>query len=110
MSTLDRIRLVRKTLGLRQGDFATRIGLTQTALSMIELGKTTLTDKNVKLICTTFAVDEEWLRHGTGEMFGPASPYEKELMAVFGKLTAETQEFILEMAQNLLRRQERSKR
>ena len=30
----------------------------------------------------------------------------KELLAVFGRLTADTQEFILEMAQNLLKRQE----
>jgi hypothetical protein len=42
-------------------------------------------------------------------MFGPASPYEKELLAVFGKLTPDTQEFILEMAQNLLKRQGKEK-
>jgi transcriptional regulator with XRE-family HTH domain len=106
MTTLDRIRLVRKTLGLNQGEFARRIGLTQTALSMIELGKTKLMEKNIKLICAAFAVDEGWLRAGTGEMFGADSPYEKELLAVFGKLTADTQEFILEMARNLLKKQE----
>ncbi|MCL2381633.1 MAG: helix-turn-helix transcriptional regulator [Treponema sp.] len=109
MNKLDRIRLVRKALGLNQGEFARRIGLTQTALSMIELEKVALTDKNIKLICATFAIDEDWLRNGKGEMFGPASPYEKELLAVFGKLTADTQEFILEMAQNLLKRQEKRK-
>jgi transcriptional regulator with XRE-family HTH domain len=109
MTILDRIRLIRKTLGLKQGEVAQRIGLTQTALSMIELEKTTLADKNIKLICATFAVNEEWLRHGTGEMFGPVSPYEKELLEVFGKLTADTQGFILEMAQNLLRRQDKHK-
>ena len=108
MSILDRIRLVRKTLGLNQGEFARRIGLTQTALSMIELEKVALTEKNIKLICTTFSVNENWLRTGKGEMFGPVSPYENELLAVFGKLTPETQEFILEMAQNLLKRQEKS--
>ena len=107
MSILDRIRLVRKTLGLNQGEFARRIGLTQTALSMIELEKVALTEKNIKLICATFAVDEGWLRTGRGEMFGPASPYEKELLEVFGKLTPDTQEFIVEMAQNLLKRQEK---
>ena len=109
MNILDRIRLVRKTLGLNQSGFAQRIGLTQTSLSMIEQGKAALTDKNIKLICATFAVDEEWLRNGTGEMFGSVSPYEKDLMAVFGKLTADTQEFILEMAQSLLKRQEKHK-
>ena len=105
MDILDRIRLVRKTLGLNQGEFARRIGLRQTALSMIESGRVALTGKNIKLICATFAVDEGWLRTGKGEMFGPASPYEKELLEVFGKLTADTQEFILEMAQGLLKRQ-----
>ena len=110
MTILDRIRLVRKTLGLNQEEFAQRIGLTQTAMSMIELEKVALTEKNIKLICATFAVEENWLRTGKGEMFGPASPYEKELLAVFGKLTPDTQEFILEMAQNLLDRQNKKEK
>lgn len=105
MNKLDRIRFVRKTLGLNQVEFAQRIGLTQTAMSMIELGKSVLTEKNIKLICATFAVDENWLRTGVGEMFGSVSPYENELMGIFGKLTAESQEFILDMARNLLKRQ-----
>ena len=107
MNILDRIRLVRKTLGMSQVDFAHRIGLTQTALSMIEQDRVTLIEKNIKLICATFAVDENWLRTGKGEMFGPSSPYEKELLEIFCKLTPETQEFILQMAQNLLKRQEK---
>jgi hypothetical protein len=73
---------------------------------MIELEKSTLTEKNIKLICATFAIDEKWLRTGKGEMFGAASPYENELLEVFGKLTEDTQEFILDMARNLLKRQE----
>jgi transcriptional regulator with XRE-family HTH domain len=105
MDILNRIRLVRNTLGLNQGEFALRIGLTQTAMSMIELGKTALTEKNIKLICATFAVNEDWLREGKGEMFGAQSPYEKELLETFGKLTADTQGFVLEMAKSLLRMQ-----
>jgi len=105
MSILDRIRLVRKSLGLNQAEFAKRIGLTQTSMSMIELEKSVLTEKNIKLICVTFAVDEDWLRTGKGEMFGSMSPYEKELIEVFGKLTEDTQSFILDMARNLLKRQ-----
>jgi transcriptional regulator with XRE-family HTH domain len=105
MRIIDRIRLVRKTLGLNQIEFARRIGLTQTSMSMIEIEKSALTEKNIKLICTTFAVDETWLRTGKGEMFGAASPYEKELLEVFGKLTDDTQGFILDMARNLLKRQ-----
>jgi len=105
MNILDRIRQVRKVLNLKQGEFASKIGLTQTALSMIELGKVTLTDKNIKLICVTFTVDESWLRTGKGEIFGSISPYEKELLEIFGKLTEDTQSFILDMARNLLKRQ-----
>lgn len=107
MDILGRIRLARKTLYLNQAEFAERLGLTQTALSMIELGKTALTEKNIKLICATFALDEDWLRTGKGEMFGSISPYEKELLTTFVKLTLDTQKFILEMAQNLLKRQEK---
>jgi len=109
MNILERIRFIRKTLGLNQGEFAHRIGLTQTSLSMIELEKSVLTEKNIKLICATFAVNENWLRTGSGEMFGAMSPYEKELLEVFGRLTEDTQEFILDMARNLLKRQEKER-
>ena len=103
---IDRIRQLRKTIGLNQKDFASRLGLTQTALSMIEMKRVTLTDKNIKLICANFGVDEKWLRTGKGDMFGHISPYEKELLASFSKLSLDMQEFILEMAKNLLKRQE----
>jgi transcriptional regulator with XRE-family HTH domain len=106
MTILDRIRLIRKELGLNQHDFSHKIGLTQTSMSMIEAGKAALTQKNIKLICATFDVNEDWLLTGQGEKFGSVSLYEKELLEIFGKLTADTQEFILEMAQNLLKRQE----
>jgi transcriptional regulator with XRE-family HTH domain len=107
MTILDRIRLVRNKLCLNQREFADKIGLTQTSMSMIEAGKAPLTDKNIKLICATFAIDETWLRTGKGDMFGTQSPYEKELLETFSKLTADTQEFILEMARNLFKMQKK---
>jgi len=90
-------------------EFAKRIGLTQTALSMIESEKVSLTEKNIKLICATFSINEKWLRTGKGVMFGSISPYEKELLNVYGKLSINTQEFILDMARNLLKRQDKKK-
>ncbi|MDR3342625.1 MAG: helix-turn-helix domain-containing protein [Treponema sp.] len=105
---LDRIRAIRKTLGINQSEFAKRIGLTQTSMSMIEIGKSNLTEKNIKMICTTFNVHEKWLRTGSGDMFGSPSPYEKELVDILGQLTDDTQEFLLDMARNLLKRQEKS--
>ena len=107
MNIFDRIRLIRKKMGLNQIEFAQRIGLTQTFISMLELGKAPLIEKNIKLICATFAINEDWLRSGIGEMIASESPYEGELLTIFGKLNPETQEFILEMARNLLKRQEK---
>lgn len=101
-----RIRMLRKALGLNQTDFAKQLGLTQTSLSMKESGRSVLTEKNVKLICSTFHVNEEWLRRGQGDMF-TASPYEKELTDIFETLTVETQQCLLQMAKELLRVQQR---
>ena len=81
----ERLKLVRKKLGLNQTEFARLIGLRQTALSMIEVGTTALTGKNVKLICATFNVNEQWFRTGQGEIFD-SSPYVKELIAIFERL------------------------
>jgi DNA-binding XRE family transcriptional regulator len=97
----QRIRVVRKALKLKQTDFAKQIGLAQTALSMIEVGNNTITNKTVKLICVTFNVNEQWLRTGEGEMFN-ASPYIKELCDILGSLTTETQKYLLLMARELL--------
>lgn len=101
-----RLRLVRKALNLNQIEFAKQIGLTQTSLSMIEVGNNTLTDKNIKLICATFNVSEQWLRNGKGEMFN-ASPYVKELGDILENLTPETQRYLLIMARELLSLQEK---
>jgi transcriptional regulator with XRE-family HTH domain len=104
---IERIRAVRKQLGINQGEFARRIGLTQTAMSMIEVGKSRLTEKNIKLICATFNINETWFRTGKGPMFASSVPLEKELIDIFRRLTPDTQEFLMEMAQNLLERQEK---
>ena len=96
-----RIRAARKALKLNQLEFANRIGLSQTALSMIEVGNNPITNKNIKLICATFNVNEQWLRTGIGEIFN-ASPYLKELCDILVSLTPETQQYLLLMARELL--------
>jgi len=102
----ERIRLIRKTLKLTQGEFAKRLGMQSTALSMIEKGGNALTEKNIKLICITFNVSEDWLRTGNGEMLA-ASPYEKEFFEIYGGLLPETQEALLRLAKDLLATQEK---
>ena len=101
----ERLKLLRKTLKLYQGDFAKQIGLTQTSLSVIENGRNSLTDRNIKLICSTFNVNERWLRDGEGEMFAAASPYAKELEQILESLAPATQEYLLLVARELLNTQ-----
>lgn len=101
----DRIRLLRKTLGLNQGEFAECLAMQSSALSMIEVGENALTEKNVQLICMTFNVNKSWLRTGEGEMFA-APPFEKEFSETYGKLFPETQKALLHLAKDLLASQE----
>lgn len=103
---IHRLKNIRKALGLNQTDFAKHLGITQTAYSMIESGNRPLADKYVKVICSTFNVNETWFLTGEGEMFA-SSPYEKEFTAIFGHLTPETQQYLLLMAKELLRTQQK---
>lgn len=65
----ERIRQLRKTLGLTLEDFGDRVGVGKTAISNIENCKRNLTDQMFKSICREWNVNEEWLRTGEGEMF-----------------------------------------
>lgn len=101
----QRLKLLRKELGLSQGDFAERIGFKQTALSMIENSRNVLNDRHIKLICSTFNVNERWLRDGEGEMFAAPSPYARELERILESLAPATQEYLLLVARELLNTQ-----
>ena len=65
----ERIKQVRKELGLTLEDFGSRIGFTRSSMSNIETGYRNVTDRLVLAICREFNVNEEWLRSGTGAMF-----------------------------------------
>ncbi|WP_461255769.1 helix-turn-helix domain-containing protein [Treponema sp. R80B11-R83G3] len=103
----ERIRAIRRALKLNQKEFAQQLGMKSTSLSMIELGDNTLTEKNIKLICMTFSVNENWLRTGKGEMFADASPYEKEFFEIYNGLLPETQKTLLKLAKDLLATQKK---
>jgi transcriptional regulator with XRE-family HTH domain len=105
----SRLKSLRKALkGMKQGEFAKKIGLKQGSYSDIENGKETLTDRNIKLICLTFGVSETWLRMGKGEVFTTQpspSALEKDedrLLSMFKQLSAETQKAVLKVVQDLL--------
>ena len=68
----ERIKQLRKELGMTQAVFAERIGIRQNSVAVIEMGKNMPSDQTVAFICREFRVNEEWLRTGAGEMFIPS--------------------------------------
>lgn len=77
----ERIKELRKTLGLTLERFGEALGVGKTSISKLENGERNLTERMFKDICREFDVREEWLRTGEGEMFKELSRSEK--IAVF---------------------------
>ena len=69
MTQNERVKEVRKTLGLTLEKFGEKLGVTKTAISRIEKGERSLTEQMTKSICREFSVDYMWLTTGEGEMF-----------------------------------------
>ena len=69
MTQNERVKEVRKTLGLTLEKFGDRLGIKKAAVSKIEKGENSLTDANIKAICREFSVDYMWLTTGEGGMF-----------------------------------------
>ena len=69
MTQGERIREVRKALGLTLEKFGEQIGVGKTAISKLEKGENNLTELMTKAICREFHVDYIWLTSGEGEMF-----------------------------------------
>lgn len=69
MTQGERIREVRKALGLTLEKFGEKIGMKKNSVSQIENGKNSVTEQVIKSICREFNVDYIWLTTGDGEMF-----------------------------------------
>jgi len=65
----ERIKLLRKHLGLTQKEFAKRIGVIDRLVSKWEKGANDPTTKSLLLIAKEFNVNLHWLLTGEGEMF-----------------------------------------
>lgn len=66
----ERIKELRKVLGLSREEFANKLGLkSRGKIENIELGRTSPDEPFLDLICKTYNINPEWLRTGQGEMF-----------------------------------------
>lgn len=69
MTQGERVKEIRKALGLTLEKFGERVGVKKNAISAIENGRNSLTDQMTRAICREFSVDYMWLTTGDGEMF-----------------------------------------
>lgn len=62
----ERIKALRKRLGLTQQAFADRLKIARGNIGAYEVGKNAPSDAVISLICKEFNVNEIWLRTGEG--------------------------------------------
>lgn len=62
----ERIKQIRKALGLTQQKFADTLNIKRGAVANYEIGRNEPIDVVISLICKEFDVNEEWLRTGKG--------------------------------------------
>lgn len=88
MNTInERIKKIRKEEKMNQRDFGSLIGLTQSAVSWIEIPHHNVTEQNLKSIISTFNISEEWLRSGEGSMYTSSELEEAKKISENLKLT-----------------------
>lgn len=84
----ERIKELRKALGLTQQKFADSLGVKRNTIAQYESGRNAPIDAVLSLICREFGVNETWLRTGEGEMFVEMSR-DEEIAAFMGELLSE---------------------
>lgn len=116
----ERIKELRKALGLTQQKFADAIGVRQNTVAQYEMGRNPPNDTVITLICREFNVSETWLRDGVKPMFLPKSRNEElmefatkvaegdqgsiraQLLAVMARLTDEQWEVLAQVAREFV--------
>ena len=93
----ERIKALRKKLGLTQQAFADRLKIARGNIAAYEVGKNAPSDAVISLICKEFHVNEVWLRAGEGNMFAKVDEDDRYALNL-GKLSKTENQ----MAKNML--------
>lgn len=100
----ERIKLIRKKAKLNQEEFGSRLEITKSSVSRIEAGINNPSDQTIKLICSEFDINEDWLRTGNGGEENMYIPEDVRYLKNVGKIGSEQNEFkkfYLNMLMNL---------
>lgn len=92
MTTIgEQIRDARKALSLTQKEFSAALGMSENYIWQIEKGQREPSDRTISDICRIFAIREEWLRTGTGEMQPPMTKEEEIAQLVNGAINGSSE-------------------
>lgn len=96
-----RLKILRTELDLSQAEFSKKLSLGQSTYAALEIGKSPIKDRHIKLICSTFNVSEEWLRDGKGDMFTTNLDHQfgTELAKIFNRGDNLTKKLILGLSE-----------
>lgn len=115
----DRIKALRKSLGLTQKDFGERIGVQANTITSYESGVRTPNNSMILAICREYGVSEAWLRTGEGEMMqkltrnqeiaefmgrlmnDPDDAPRKRFISIISKLTVDEWQLLDEIAKKM---------
>lgn len=68
MNVGERIKAIRNESGLSMEKFGKRIGIAKSSLSSLERGINNPSPRTIKIICSEFGINSDWLTNGEGEM------------------------------------------
>ena len=77
MEIFHRMRKIRESIGTSQGDFAKKLGITQSTYSNYEKGIRSIPDK-IKIRISQFGISMDWFLTGKGPMFRTPTLEERE--------------------------------
>jgi len=99
----ERIKAVRKALGISQRDFCRGVYLSQSFYGQIETGRRNPSERVYELICNKYSVDKDWLLTGKGNMFFESPPNVElmELMDIIKELDPLFREYLISQIKSL---------
>jgi len=99
----ERIKAVRKALGMSQKDFGKGVFLSQSFYGQIETGVRSPNERVYELISNKYGVNKDWLLTGEGDMFGetPSDVELLELMDIIKELDPLFREYIVTQIKQL---------
>lgn len=103
----DRLKELRKRLGLKQRDVAERLEVSVGLIGAWECGSDTIPKTRIYQLCNEYNVSRDWLERGEGEMFVPVEESESDFIEVmrsmYNALPPNFQEVWMELAETIMR-------